>query len=44
MAQVAKKFSNKIYVTDDNPRNENAKKIRNKIIQHIGPNYDRNWK
>jgi len=39
MAKIAMKYSNKIYITDDNPRNENAKKIRKKIIQHVGPNY-----
>ena len=35
MAKIAKSFCNKIYVTDDNPRNENPKKIRNQIIKHI---------
>ena len=28
MAKIADKFCKKIYVTDDNPRNENPKKIR----------------
>ena len=33
MAKVAKTFCNKIYVTDDNPRNESPKKIREEIIK-----------
>jgi len=33
MGRIAKKYCKKIYVTDDNPRNENPKKIRNEIIQ-----------
>ena len=28
MGQIANQFCNKIYLTDDNPRNENPKKIR----------------
>ena len=28
MAKIANKYCNKVYVTDDNPRNENPKKIR----------------
>ena len=35
MAKVANKYSKKIYVTDDNPRNEEPKKIRNEIISKI---------
>ena len=35
MAKVANKFCKKIYVTDDNPRNENPKKIRKQIIKHL---------
>ena len=35
MAKIANDNCNKIYVTDDNPRNENPKKIRNQIIKHI---------
>ena len=35
MAKVANKYSKKIYVTDDNPRNEDPKKIRNEIIKKI---------
>ena len=35
MAKVAKTFCNKIYVTDDNPRNENPKKIREEIIKNL---------
>ena len=33
MCEVAKKYCDKIYVTDDNPRNENPKKIRNNIMK-----------
>ena len=33
MGKVAKKFCDKIYITDDNPRNESPKKIRKEIIQ-----------
>ena len=40
MAKIANSFSKKVYVTDDNPRNENPKKIRKEIIQHLtGTNY-----
>ena len=35
MAKVAKSFCEKIYVTDDNPRKENPKKIRKEIINHL---------
>ena len=35
MAKVANNFSNKIYITDDNPRNEDPEKIRNQIIKGI---------
>ena len=31
MGTIAKKYCDKIYITDDNPRNENPKKIRNEI-------------
>jgi len=31
--KIAKKYCRKIFVTDDNPRNENPKKIRNSIIK-----------
>ena len=31
MAKIAEKYSNKIYLTDDNPRNENPSKIRKDI-------------
>ncbi len=31
MAKIAKKYCKKIYITDDNPRNENPKKIRNEL-------------
>ena len=33
MGKIAKKYCRKIFVTDDNPRNENPKKIRNSIIK-----------
>ena len=33
MGRIAKKYCRKIFVTDDNPRNENPKKIRNSIIK-----------
>ncbi len=40
MARVARSMCAKIYVTDDNPRNESPKKIRNQIIKHLkGCNY-----
>ncbi len=40
MAKVAKSFCKKIYVTDDNPRKEDPKKIRKEIINHLkGSNY-----
>ena len=35
MAKIAKSFCKKIYVTDDNPRNENPKKIRKEIIKNL---------
>ena len=35
MGKVACKNSKKIYVTDDNPRNEKPEKIRNEIIKNI---------
>ena len=38
MAKIANKHCNKIYVTDDNPRNEDPKKIRNEIIRNINNN------
>ncbi len=40
MAKIAKTYCEKIYVTDDNPRNENPKKIRKEIIKYLsGSNY-----
>ena len=33
MGKIATKYCRKIFVTDDNPRNENPKKIRNSIIK-----------
>ena len=35
MAKIADKNCKKIYVTDDNPRNENPKKIRNELLKNI---------
>ena len=35
MGRIAEKYSNKIYLTDDNPRNENPSKIRNDIKKGI---------
>ncbi len=35
MGRIANNYCNKIYVTDDNPRNENPSKIRNQIIKEI---------
>ena len=35
MGKVAKKYCDKIYITDDNPRNESAKKIRKDIIKGL---------
>jgi len=35
MAKIARSFCKKIYVTDDNPRKENPKKIRKEIIRHL---------
>ena len=32
MGKIANKYCRKVFVTDDNPRNENPKKIRNTII------------
>ena len=38
MGKIANNYSRKIYVTDDNPRNEDPKEIRNEIIRSINPN------
>ena len=35
MGKVAKKYCDKIFVTDDNPRNENPKKIRKDIMKML---------
>ncbi len=35
MAKIAKNYCQKIYVTDDNPRNENPDKIRSEITRHL---------
>ena len=34
MGEIASRFANKVYVTDDNPRHESAEKIRKEIISH----------
>jgi len=34
MAIIAKKYANKVYITDDNPRYENPKTIRESIIKY----------
>ena len=36
MGRIAKKYCKKIFVTDDNPRNESPKKIRDMIIKGCG--------
>ena len=35
MAKIANKYCNKIYITDDNPRNENPNSIRKKLLNYI---------
>ena len=35
MGKIAEKYSNEIYLTDDNPRNEKPFKIRNEIKKGI---------
>ena len=35
MAMIANKYCKKIYITDDNPRNENPKKIRDELSKYI---------
>ena len=35
MALIAKKYCDKIYITDDNPRNENPQKIRKDILKGL---------
>ena len=34
MGIIAQKYANKVYITDDNPRNENPKIIRQTLIKH----------
>ena len=36
MAMIANKYAKKVYLTDDNPRNENPSKIRKNILWHLG--------
>ena len=38
MGKIAEKYSNKIYLTDDNPRNESPSKIREEIKKGINKN------
>ena len=38
MAKIANKNCKNIYVTDDNPRNENPKKIRDELLRYIDDN------
>ena len=38
MAKIANNNCKKIYVTDDNPRNEDPKKIRNHLLKYISKN------
>ena len=38
MAKIANDNCKKIYITDDNPRNENPKKIRNELSKYIHKN------
>ncbi|MFL2886875.1 MAG: UDP-N-acetylmuramoyl-L-alanyl-D-glutamate--2,6-diaminopimelate ligase [Candidatus Pelagibacter sp.] len=38
MGRIANKYCDKIYLTDDNPRRENPKKIRNEIKSSINKN------
>jgi len=33
MGKIAKKYCHKVFITDDNPREENPKKIRNSVIK-----------
>ena len=35
MGQIAKKNCDKIYITDDNPRKENSKKLRKEIMKGL---------
>ena len=34
MGLIADKYANKIYITDDNPRNENPSEIRKNILKY----------
>ena len=38
MAKIANSICNRVYVTDDNPRDENPKKIRNELSKYISKN------
>ena len=36
---IANKYANKVYITDDNPRNEDPGKIRKTILQNCKKRY-----
>ena len=38
MAKIANANCKKIYITDDNPRNENPRKIRRQLLKYISKN------
>ena len=38
MSKIANENCNKIFITDDNPRNENPNKIRKELLKHISKN------
>ncbi len=38
MGKIANRYCNKVYITDDNPRNESPKKIRNQIKKYVNKN------
>ena len=38
MAKIANNNCKKIYITDDNPRKENPKKIRSELLKYISKN------
>ena len=44
MGKIANKYCRKIFVTDDNPRNENPKSIRNEIINGCKKKSRQYWK
>ena len=38
MGKIVNRYCNKVYITDDNPRNESPKKIRNQIKKYVNKN------